>query len=362
MRIKFHVAAGLVTVVFAAAVFLLLGHFVEIGQDRTEAEADPQFAVIPVSAVETPISDSIFVPEPESFLPEKPSLVTHARDIYIEDNRVWVATPDGLVLTDRNGMHYRLIDSAEGVDPTMFTDIVHLGGRTLFCTEDGFYEYLGLEAFRRVELPYSPPVFYAPAFDSLGYLGTHEAGVFQYTPDQPVLIKPDLLVTAMVFAPDGLWVGTDGDGLWRFDGEVWQRRFLRSDTNAFAHVTTLAYKWPSLMVGTPEGLYRYDGGTWEAYADGETGFPGAWITDIVFANHRWYIGTVDHGLWILAGASFFPVEELAGASITRIETFRNDVYVGTQNSGVHVRRAGTWRLLYVPEGTPEISPRLLTLL
>jgi|GEM_PF-6085280 len=360
MRIKFHVAAGLVTVIFAAAAFAVMGLLFDAGGERSEGLAEPELAAIPAAQIETPAIDSL--PEPEAPLPEKPSLITHVRDLYVEDNRVWVATPDGLLQTDRNGLHYRLIDSAEGVEPTVITEINQLSGRTLFCTSDGFYEYLGPDVFRQVELPFAPPIIFCPAFDSLSFIGSYNEGVFRYTPDQPVLIKPDLLVTAMVFCPDGLWVGTDGDGLWRFDGEIWQKRFLRSDTNAFDYITALSYRWPHLMVGTPEGLHRFDGGIWETHTGQQSDFPGGWITDIAFANHRWHIGTVDNGLWVLMGTSFSPVEALVGTSVTRIRVFRNDLYVGTQCSGVYVRRAGKWRPLYLPAAPPEISPKLLTLL
>jgi len=362
MRIKFHVAAGLITVVFAAAAFVLMGYLFDSRHEQSAVQAEPDFAVISAAQAETLTIDTLPEPEPAPMLPEKPSLITHVRDLYVEDNRVWVATPDGLLQTDRNGQHYRLIDSADGVDPRLITGIVRLPGRILFYTCDGYYEYLGPDVFREVKFPLFPPIRFCPAFDSLSYVGSYEDGIFQYTPDSPVLLKSDLLVTAIVFCPDGLWVGTDGDGLWRFDGETWQKRFLRSDTNAFDYVTALNYHWPHLMVGTPGGLYRFDGGAWDIHTGDSSDFPGGWISDIAFANHRWYVGTVDDGLWGMVGSSFFPVEELAGKSITRIKVFRDDVYVGTQTSGVYVRRAGQWRSLYLPEKPPEIPRQLLTLL
>ncbi len=368
MRLKFNVIAGLVTVVLAVAAFFLMGNLLGPQTEEPLTLAAPE--VIPATEVEiikpdtayAPVPEPIPDPAPEMPGPEMTCRLTAVLDIYIEDNRVWVATPDGLIQTDRNGTFYRLIDSAEGLDPRMITEIVRLPGRTLFAAGREFYEYLGPDVFRRVELPLVPPITYCHAFDSLSYLAGYEDGVFQYTPDFPVLLKDDILVTSLAFGPDGLWVGTDGDGLWRYDGEKWQQRFLRSDTGAFDYVTALSYHWPHLMVGTPDGVYRFDGGKWETHVGRDSTFPGGYVTDLAFANHRWYIGTSDHGLWILLGSTFIPVDELAETAVTRIKVFRKDVYIGTQNSGVYVRRAGHWRQLYQTDDVPEIPPQLLTLL
>ncbi len=364
MRIKYHVAAGLITVAFAAATFLFLTFVFDQPRENPTQAVVPVIDVVPVAVVDTPavIESPEPAPETKTEIVEHPAQIGEVRDVFVEDNRVWVATADGLLQTDRNGLHYRLIQTAEGLDPTTIAEIIDLDGRILFCSVEGFFEYLGPDVFRQVELPLTPPVNFCHAFDSLSYIAGYDDGLFQYTPDVPVLLKSDLLVTALAFGPDGLWVGTDGDGLWHFDGRNWQKRFLRVDTAAFDFVTTLAYRWPNLVVGTQDGLYRFDGGKWETNTGSQSDFPGGWITDIAFANHRWYIGTADAGLWIYNGETFSPVEQLAETGITRIRVYRNDVYVGTRENGVLIRRAGQWRPLYLPDDSLEISPQLLTLL
>ena len=358
MRIKFNVIAGLVTVVFAVSGFILMGNLLS---PQTEprlitAITEPEF-------VSTAQAEPL-IAEPKREYPdsEKISWLIHVRDMHITDNRVWVATPEGLLQTDRNGIQCRIIDSADGLDPRDISQIVDLPERTLFGAGREFYEYLGPDVFRRVELPLVPPVTYCHAFDSLQYIAGYENGVFKYTPDTPVLLKDDLLVTALAFGPDGLWVGTDGNGLWRLNGDKWQKRFMRPDTGAFDYVTALAYKWPHLMVGTPKGLYRFDGGKWEVHDGQDSTFPGSYITALAFANHRWYIGTAEYGLWTLVDSTFAPVDEVPGSSITCIKVFRKDVYVGTEDAGVYVLRAGEWRQLYQTDGVPEIPRTLLTLM
>ncbi len=370
MKMRFGLLAGLVTIVIAVAGFFLLGSLVQSPEEPTALNPTAEKEAVPVSHVEviTPdvippeaIAESVVVsePEPEPYTP--PQILT-VRDMTIADNRVWVATPGGLVQTDRNGNHYRLLEVAEGIDPTAVVEFVELPGRLLFGDGDGYFEYLGPDVFRQVDLPLTSPISFCHAFDSLYYLAGYTEGVFTYSPQFPQPLKDDILVTDMVFSPNGLWVGTDGDGLWLLDGESWQRRFLRSDTNAFNYVTALEYHWPHLLVGTDDGAYRFDGGAWETYTGADSVFPGGFITDITFANHRWFVGTKGHGLWILLNNTWMAVEDVPADHITAIRTFRSDVYVGSQNAGVFVRRNGAWRLLYDLEEMPDVPRDLLTLL
>jgi hypothetical protein len=366
MRFKTNIIAGLVTVIVAVAAFVLMGSLLSPEAEHALSFSPPESALFPAATAETIMPDTVdeSTPQYESELPESAasSGLAEVRDIHITADRVWVATPGGLIQTDGNGTYYRVIETAKGLEPKSITEIVDLPGRTLFAADHACYEYLGPDVFRRVELPLVPPITFCHAFDSLSYIAGYENGVFKYTPEVPVLLKDDILVTALAFSSDGLWVGTEGDGLWRLDGHKWQRRFMHPDTGAFDFVTALAYRWPHLMVGTPDGVYRYDGGKWEMYYGQDSTFPGGQVTALAFANHRWYIGTVEHGLWTLLDSTFAPVEELAGSAITCIKVFRNDVYVGTEDAGVYVHRAGRWQQLYQIDGMPEIPRTLLTLM
>ncbi len=370
MKMRFGLLAGLATVVLAIAGFFLLGSLVQNPEEPASANTTPEPALEPVCHVEVITPDAVppeaspeivTVPEPEPEPYEPPQILT-VRDISIADNRVWVATPDGLVQTDRNGNHYRLLDTADGFDPAAAVEFIELPNRLLFGDGTGYFEYLGPDVFRQVDLPLTSPVSFCHGFDSLYFIAGYTEGVFEYVPEFPDPLKDDILVTDMVFSPGGLWVGTDGDGLWLYDGESWQRRFLRSDTTAFNYVTTLEYRWPHLMVGTDQGAYRFDGGLWETYTGADSTFPGGFVTDITFANHRWFVGTKEHGLWILLNNTWMAVEDVPADHITAIRTFRADVYIGTQNAGVFVRRNGTWRLLYDLEEMPSMPTELLTLL
>ena len=149
MRFKFNIIAGLVTIVFAVAAFVLMGNLLDPQAPSSEIVAAPAIEVVPavetadvqIKTVSEMVIESEFSEEmePELSGPEIVSMISSIRDIHIEDNRVWVATPDGLIQTDRNGTHYRLIEIAEGVDPRMILEITTLPGRTLFCTDNEFY-------------------------------------------------------------------------------------------------------------------------------------------------------------------------------------------------------------------------------
>ena len=354
MKIKFHVVAGLVTIIFAVALFFVMGG-PGLGPGPDEAlvaSAQPEFMQVPAGQMDSA--------NPQ--FSEESNLERQVLDLYIDDSSVWIATPAGLIRADRNSREYQLIDSADGVDPTTLTSIVRIGNRTLFCTDNAMYEQAVLRVFHRVDLPMTPPIVSSVTSESTSVVGSCQDGVLAATPTGTMPLKSDIAVTAIVRAPDGFWVGTNGDGLWFFNGEKWQQRFLRNDTVAFDWVTALAYRWPNLWVGTTDGLYRYDGGRWDTYTTSDSGYTGGWVTDLAFSGSRLYIGTADRGLWTYDGTDFSTVHQLPDSSITRIKVHRHDVYVGTQSSGVFVLRAGKWRPLLPTHDVPDSLPRQWTLL
>lgn len=359
MRIKFHIAAGLVTIVLAVALFFVLGGLTEVQNQTTIASAEPEFMQVPAGQVS---SDTGAAAQRGARNSERSSLELQVLDLFVDDTSVWIATPVGLVHTDHAGKHVRMIDSAAGVDPTTIYAIAGLGNQLLFCTDDKLYEYLGPDTFHAVDLPFTPPIVTCTVSESTTFVGSHNDGVLAMTLGQVLPLKSDLSVTAIVRAPDGIWVGTNGDGLWFFNGEKWQKRFLHNDTTAFDDVTALAYRWPQLWVGTRQGLFRYNGGRWDMYTGNASAFPGGWVTDLALAGPYAYIGTADRGLWIFDGTTFAQIGQFAGESITRIKVDHREVFVGTQNSGVHVLHSGKWRPLYPASDTANMPARQWTLL
>jgi ligand-binding sensor domain-containing protein len=147
------------------------------------------------------------------------------------------------------------------------------------------------------------------------------------------LIKEDIIVTAMVEDRGGIWVGTSGDGLYRFDGQTWQKRYLTRDTTSFDYVNALEYSYPHLWVGTDEGIYRYDGGKWaqQFVADSSEVYETRCFLTTPAAT---YIGTVD-GLLRFAADSMVTVDSFEGCDIAGLCRSEKGVVVATRANGIY---------------------------
>ncbi len=168
------------------------------------------------------------------------------------------------------------------------------------------------------------------------------------------LMKADLLVTSLVEDDDGLWIGTFGDGLWRFDGNTWKKRYLARNTKIFDFITALKYQYPYLWVGTPSGIFQYDGGSWKQLflRDSTEIYEVNCFLPKVFST---YIGT-EQGLFVYANDSLMAVPEFIGKPVVALYKAENDIFVATRSDGI-VTLKGKEEILR-PEQLPTIEPIL----
>lgn len=213
----------------------------------------------------------------------------------------------------------------------------YVGGNGLYLF-DSSYQYL----LQEIEIPNSDnikgQVFALMDFGSGILIGT-DNGLWYHCdiPDEEggcidTLVLPGVIVTAMVQDRDALWVGTYGDGLFRYDGSEWQQRFLKRDNTAFAVVNALEYQYPYLWVGTDMGLYRYDGGQWSQIFvnDSTDTFE---VTSIMSTPAATYVGATD-GLLRYASDCLNWVDSFDGLNIAGFCRSDKGVVVATRFDGI----------------------------
>jgi ligand-binding sensor domain-containing protein len=204
-------------------------------------------------------------------------------------------------------------------------DRVIIGGNKLFITGENYLEICS-------EYDFDSPVNVIIPFGE-GYLAGTNNGLYFYTQDKEATIfKEDILVTALAEDVGGLWVGTFGDGLWRFDGEKWQRRYLIRDTSIFDFVNVLTFNYPFLWVGTPSGIFRYDGGGWKQLFvdDSSEVYEFNCFLPMVFKT---YIGT-QQGLFVFANDSLKIVPDFESMQVIGLFKDGGEIIVATRNSGI----------------------------
>lgn len=168
------------------------------------------------------------------------------------------------------------------------------------------------------------------------------------------MLKADWLVTSMANEHGELWIGTFGDGLWQFDGEKWQRRYLLRDTTIFDFITALEYSYPYLWVGTPSGIFRYDGGVWQQLfvSDSSEVYN---VNCVLPRLLNTYIGT-EQGLFVFANDSLQAAPQFDTEKIVSLFKDGKDVLVATREHGIFTLKGKEGILR--PEQLPTKEPYL----
>jgi ligand-binding sensor domain-containing protein len=256
--------------------------------------------------------------------------------VLVDQQRLVIGASDGIyVKPDLDEQPLEKRDAGIGI--TYLNTILpmgdhrYVGGDGLYLLDENYTLYLDEYDFgRRVE---------ALMEFGEGILVGSETGLW-YHCDVPVdenmpqdtLLKEGIIVTALAEDTGGLWVGTYGDGLYRFDGQNWQRRYLLRDTSMFDFVTALEYFYPNLWVGTEEAIFRYDGGKWaQMFVADSSEYHN--VTSIMTTPAATYIGT-DCGLLRYAADGLVEESDYSGMEIVGFCRSEKGVIVATRNDGI----------------------------
>ncbi len=262
----------------------------------------------------------------------------------LSGNKLYSITKDSAGWTDP--VESELSAFADQLDCIVYEENqVIIGGEKLIIISDNY-----LELYDEYDL--GRPVNVVLKFGE-GYLVGANDGLYYFNEDKAdTILKSGILVNALTEDTDGLWVGTFGDGLWRFDGEKWQRRYLTRDTSIFDFVTALEYSYPFLWVGTPSGIFRYDGGSWNQLfiSDSSEVYE---VNCFLPRALNTYIGT-DQGLFVYANDTLQAVPEFADSRVVGLFKDGKDILVATRDSGIFTLK-GKEEILR-PEQLPTSQP------
>jgi len=286
----------------------------------------PKIQVIEATAEQVmPGDSSLNQAEPENPCPEITA-------VFHEPGRIDLLANDAVFTLTRDSLGWsEPVPAAFGQHGRQLNCIIYeadkllIGGDRLTITGTDYLEIFS-------ERDFNAPINVILKFGEAYLVGT-TTGLRYFNPEQPdSLWKTDILVSRLAEDRDGLWIGTFGNGLWRFDGQKWQRRHLTRDTSIFDFVSALNYSYPFLWVGTPSGIFRYDGGTWKQLfaADSSEIYEVNCFLPLAL---RTYIGT-EQGLFVYAGDSLTAVAEFANERIIGLFRDQKDVLVATRDNGI----------------------------
>lgn len=322
------------TIIMAAAILILA--FGSIGcTDETKGENDSSIAndfaatvvnestetksEVVLASSET-IEESVATGKDNRFTPDG----TEITDILLVGQKVYSTSKDGVMIYDLLTNNSYVIESEEGLNALAFyLGEVYVGGNGLYKVKEKILDPVELDLTGMItELcPYEYRLVIGTE------CGLHSTSIFGHE-----VLFDDIKVSAITTSSDGLWVGTDGQGLYKWDGREFKQRFLRRDTTIFDFVQALDFNHGHLYVGTANALYSYNGGSWNTYST-KDGLPSDDIRAIDASKWIVYIGT-DKGVASFFNKEFKVIDKLSGYTASSLGVHDRSLFVGTAREGL----------------------------
>jgi ligand-binding sensor domain-containing protein len=266
-------------------------------------------------------------------------------DITVADSTVYATHQGGLVLFNLNKDSLRTLTTTQPLHAVVKHEgTVYIGGDRLYQLQDSAMVPDTEDFGGIITVLYS----YGPAL----MIGT-ENGLYARTVTGTMELMRDIWVTSLTSDGNGLWVGTDGDGLYRWDGQRFSKRFLSRDSSLFDYVNCLSFKRDRLYVGTTGGLFVYNGGKWQPYTTAD-GLPSDNVLSVATAGWTTFIGT-DQGVVKLADTTFLPVKHLESMTTTVLKSSPSGLLVGTETEGLLLKQGDAIKVLAVTKAAADVA-------
>lgn len=277
-------------------------------------------------------------------------LVAQVQDIAIVGPKLYAAFDGGLAVYDfisKTSAIIRVDDKLGAV--AVHDGEVYTGGTYLYLLNDTSLEKLDEE--------YAGAITTMFGYDYRLMIGT-ECGLYTRSAYGREMLMDDVTVTALVSDEGGLWVGTGGQGLYRWDGEKFRKRYLLRDPHLFDTVFALDFQHRHLYLGSSNGLHIFDGGRWltRTVADG---LPSNSVQTIDASQWVVYVGT-EAGVVSYFDEVFLPVERLGDKDVNKVRMRGSRVVVATDYEGVLMKTRVALKTLVPP--VPDQNIDILTLL
>jgi len=276
-------------------------------------------------------------PKPEAVLPPGETVI----DFIVKDNLILALVGDGLLVHDLSDGSNVLIATA-----TPPGAIVDLGEKVLIGS-DNLYTFNGETlTLNDYDLDLAGQITALHHRGPRLYIGTQSA-LYEVKADNIRELAGDIQVSALATDDYGLWVGTAGDGLYFWNGDDFQKRFLRRDTTIFDNVTALASHYGHVYVGTTRGFFDYDGGRWNQFTSVD-GLPSDVITAINAGEWVVKIGTVN-GAVTFFNNEINNLDRFDGIAVTALNKVDRKLIAATVGYGLVMESGGLLTTLFNEE-------------
>jgi len=299
------------------------------------------------SAVVDEVVDAAFASAPVDenavFAVDEPEGSFIVTDMLAVDSLIYAIYNGGVIvydLNDRSTMAFPVDERFTAI--TLHDGKIYVGGENLYTIDDTILNPAEGLFDGEIQSLYSWEYSLMIGTD----MGLYSNGVFGN-----ITLTEEFQVTNMTADESGgLWVGSMGCGLFRWDGERFNERYLLRDTTIFENVNSLEFNHGHLYVGTDNGFFIYNGGSWQQLTTIE-GLPSNQVRDIDASD--WVINiATDNG-----AISYFNGDFLlcGGLDDKAVNAFcpHSDGLIAATSSGVVLKSGSDITTLF--ESVPEIE-------
>ena len=248
-------------------------------------------------------------------------------DLHSSGDNVYAACENGLTIYNLKTAEY----TVAAIDDDLLAIAIH--GDSIYVGGDHLYEMVGNE-LRMIDEEVPGHINDLASFGPSLMIGT-DSGLYARSLSQCVQLLHGVSVTSMVADGTALWVGTGGDGLYRWNGSDFQQRYLTRDSTLFDNVSALAFRHGHLYLGTDNGMFVFDGGRWETVSV-EQGMPSDEIVSINADGWIVYVGTAG-GTVTWYKQKVAPVKHLSETIVTAFCRSGKRVIAGTLYVGLAIK-------------------------
>ncbi len=164
------------------------------------------------------------------------------------------------------------------------------------------------------------------------YVGTRHQGLFEVNGNIVTRLLADKNIIAVSQDQFALWCATAEDGLLYHDGNGWHKRQLLNNPDAFDTVTALESAFGKLWVGTPNGLYIFNGDNWE-HVDTADYLYEDQITALAAGRSYMYIGTAHEGVFAYYNGWLSPLDWSDNLPVRSLDVYDGKYLVGLDKGG-----------------------------
>ncbi len=310
------------------------------GVDLANQMADTNSAVVAANQQSQPVVAQ------ESKPIDSEGLLRNVSDMVITDDKVYATFDGGLAVYDFIAGTDKIVCADERFDAVaMHEGVLYVGGNSLYTLNENL-------EMKATDSQYEGPVTALCDYGPRLVVGTAN-GLYAVSVFGNEKLMDDVAVTALVADDDGLWVGTDGQGLYRWDGVDFTRRYLLRDTAVFDTVRTLAYSHSHLYVGSSNGFHVFDGGKWVTLTT-DDGLPSNHVTSIDASDWVVYVGT-DQGVMSYFNSELAGVNKLEDKPVTVLRRYNGKLIVGTEFEGILQQSRSTLKTIVQPDSGLQLS-------